>query len=49
LEVQHIIYPRTLKGVRRVDVTEHAAEESKDGSKERQKQHEAVRVLKNIF
>jgi len=33
LEVQHIFYPRTLKGVRWVDVTEHAAEQNKDGPK----------------
>jgi len=33
LELQHLIYSRTLKGDRRVDVTEHAAERSKDGTK----------------
>jgi len=33
MEVQHLFYPRTLKGDRRLDVTEHAAEQSKDGSK----------------
>jgi hypothetical protein len=31
MEVQHLFYPRTLKGDRRVDVTERAAEQSKDG------------------
>jgi hypothetical protein len=30
LEVQHLFYPRTLKGDRRVDVTQLAAEQSKD-------------------
>jgi hypothetical protein len=36
MEVQQLFYPRTLKGDRQLDVTEHAAEQSKDGSKERQ-------------
>jgi hypothetical protein len=31
MEVQHLFYPRTLKGVRRLGVTEHAAEQRKDG------------------
>jgi hypothetical protein len=31
MEVQHLFYPRTLKGDRRLDVTERAAEQSKDG------------------
>jgi len=31
--VQHLFYPRTLKGDRRLDVTEHAAEQSKGVSK----------------
>jgi hypothetical protein len=30
MEVQHLFYPRKLKGDRRSDVTEHAAEQSKD-------------------
>jgi hypothetical protein len=30
LEVQHLFYPRTLKGDRRLDVTQHAAEQIKD-------------------
>jgi hypothetical protein len=33
MEVQHLYNPRTLKGDRRLDVTEHAAEQSKDVSK----------------
>jgi hypothetical protein len=33
LEVQHLFYLRTPKGVRRFDVTEHAAERSKDAPK----------------
>jgi len=33
MEVQHLFSPRTLKGDRRLDVTEHAAELSKDGPK----------------
>jgi len=33
MEVQHLIYPRTLKGVQRIDVTEHVAEQSNDGTK----------------
>jgi len=33
MEVQHLFYPRTLKGDWRLDVTEHAAELSKDGPK----------------
>jgi len=33
MEVQHLFYPRTLKGDRLFDVTEHAAELSKDGPK----------------
>jgi hypothetical protein len=30
VEVQHLFYPRKLKGDRRLDVTEHVAEQSKD-------------------
>jgi len=30
MTVQHLFYPRTLKGGRRLDVTERAAEQSKD-------------------
>jgi len=33
MDVQHLFNPRTLKGDRRLDVTEHAAELSKDGLK----------------
>jgi hypothetical protein len=33
LEVQHLFYPRTLKGDRRFDVTQLAAEPSKDAPK----------------
>jgi hypothetical protein len=31
MEVQHLFYPHTLKGDRRLDVTEHVAERSEDG------------------
>jgi hypothetical protein len=30
MEVQHLSYPRKLKGCRRLGVTEHVAEQSKD-------------------
>ena len=43
MEVQHLFYPRTLKGDRLFDVTEHAAELSNDGPRERQKQNEDMR------
>ena len=43
--MQHLFYPRTLKGDRRLDVTEHAAELSNDGPRERQKQNEDMRGL----
>ena len=33
ISMQLLFYPRTLKGGRRLDVTEHAAEQSKDGPK----------------
>jgi hypothetical protein len=45
MAVQHSFYPRTLKGDRQLDVTEHAAEQSEDGSKERQKGNEEMRGL----
>jgi len=45
MKVQHLFYPRTLKGDRRLDVTDHAAELSKDGPKGRQKQNEEMRDL----
>jgi hypothetical protein len=37
MEVQYLFY--TLKDDRQLDVTEHAAEQSEDGPKERQKQN----------
>jgi len=33
MEVQHLIYPRAVKGDRRLDVTQYAVEESKDAPK----------------
>jgi hypothetical protein len=33
MEVQHLFYRRTLQGDRRLDVTQHAAEQSKDVTK----------------
>ena len=33
MAVQHLFYPRTLKGDRRLGVTEHAAGQSKGGPK----------------
>jgi len=47
--VQHLFYPRTRKDDRRLDVTELAAEQSKDGLKERQKQNEDMRGLTQYF
>ena len=49
MAVQHLFYPRTLKGGRRLGVTEHAAEQSKDGPKERQTQNEDMRGLKHYI
>jgi hypothetical protein len=40
MEVQHLFYPRKLKGDRRLDVTEQAAERSKDVPNQRKKQNE---------
>ena len=45
LEVQRLFYPRTLKGVRQLDVTEHAAERRKDGPKVKTERKEDVRWL----
>ena len=45
MKVQHLFYPRTLKGDRRLDVTDHAAELSKDGPNEKQKDKEEMRGL----
>jgi hypothetical protein len=45
MEVQHLFYPRTLKGDRRLDGTRHAAEQSKDAPKQIQKPTEDVRGM----
>ena len=45
MEVQHSFYPPTLKCVRRFDVTEHAAEQSKDVTKAKTERNEDVRGL----
>jgi len=37
MAVQHFCYPRTKKGDRQLDVTEHAAELSKDGPRAKAK------------
>jgi hypothetical protein len=42
MEVQHLFYPRTLKGDRRLDVTERAAEQSKDGPKAKTEKNKDV-------
>jgi len=45
MEVQHLCYPRTLKGDRRLDGTEHAAEQSKDWPKAKTEQNEDMSSL----
>jgi hypothetical protein len=49
LEVQHLFYPHTLKGDRRFDVTEHAAEQSKYGTKAKTERNENVRGMKHYI
>ena len=45
MSVQHLFYPHTLKGDRRLDVTEHPAERSEDGPKAKTEQNEDTDII----
>jgi hypothetical protein len=45
MEVQHLFYPRTLKGDRRLDGTRNAAEQSQDAPKANIEKYKDVREL----